>query len=1579
MKISGRDIQAGTIGREQIARGAVSNEHLVRGSVGSGAIAARSVDESHLSRDLGARLLPFRSDSVRDWRAALENAPSPPSGSNPFVTLKDVQLQTNHWGEPTAGPPRATGAEPRGTVRLDSSSGVVYYVTGGQYRPISFSHAKATDLESDPLHRHLTESDLSLVRGLSGVRESGTFQKLSPLRAEPWRSISGAVKTSREGSPVFALDGESVPLSASRDEEVGAVSPLALTRRLLAAEVAIEDDDDDGVFDAPFRERILPRCLPSSQAPIRGSTGTVDTGAETVSRADKLFLGEGLEKSSGYVSISAASFIPKSSLDVDRIGSGGFREGNLMARGAFVSSTSSHEDRPQVIDLAFPDRLAEDWVSLVTDVPLSPVGFQKPVKTASLTAARVSRLGVELAPVDRWEEENTVPVEVSEASYAELFSDGPERSWIVSLSLGAVSLTFVPSLGTARGVALKTRAGGSSSGTRLESVQWASLDAALVHSVPAAEEEIELRFVFFGTASDGSVLFYASAPIDPVAPFVGSELEVYDCSLQMRLAFEQLAGRDMTDVSECVVKLCGKQRRNVSGGPAHVGFAFTSRSRLYAGSFDWSVSGSVLEPYFAMVQVAESVDRFAAEGLDDNGMVLAVELLPRRALSVCVVEFGGVRSALVVQGPTWEGTAIKPRREVSGFWLASDQPRRAQSDAAAVSVLDGGRFVHLLVLTQDGILRDVVWAVSTSGGSPSSPPGFVLVRDSDVFSGVTSVDAVVDGPCCHIVATSADGSQFYARTDWATRQDPVVFPLKTSGSFLRPLSGTVSVVADDSAVSGSSTAFLTEVQPGDEVRIGSVFCAVARVESDTALTLSAPYSGSSGSPLTAYKVDRSVSSWDSERPWAVGERCFGLSSRGLEFLTDATTSPPYPAPKPVGNGTGEVRALVAVSRGSESDDPSGVFRLKPVGGTAFSAQFLTNDGPEDLDDVAWYGVAGSAVRKHGTDEPMMLLVGGSSLDHPTFTARDHVNWLVLDAASGAETVEEAPLYRAESSVGGLPVAVSHASLTVAGCEQDAFIAFVSGGLLRGRPYGDPESAHFVQRLLFRQSLSSPPEGADVSFHLDRAESKFVYPVIQGGYGVVSFLHYVKGAWKLCLVSGNGDLFESEVDLSVLPGPNGTVVPADESSFEDVFSPVKVAVESTRDGIAIPSSVLGGIAVAQWNNASDRGIVSDPRAFGGPEDQPSKTWVVYLENESDLSRVAVKVLRVDENQEPRRRWFSANVHLQDESYRPAARLEAQIKCVGWKEAPDDEAVSKAAVFIVHGGSVYCQGEPSRDRCPGKETWFLEVWEAQLAGDLEVRCRWARVDSGFGLSDAGPVMGAASASLPRRFDVGAAASPLSYLCWGGSSHTVYVKGHPAHAWAWRWPKEAARAQVDMRSAFAELSGPYVTGISSLVVLGPIDCAEWEDLRVKASGEFPSGTAVSWALSTNPISDVWFRYDNDSSLWVTTTQEGASGLFLQHVHALEGCLVNAWTSSSSRRDLGGASQLWIAVALSTTNPHLTPLVRSFDFEFRAANGNVFKQVSSSQVNVWQTASGRSTLVEEPGTNEVFVRASYDVSSTR
>jgi hypothetical protein len=75
----------------------------------------------------------------------------------------------------------------------------------------------------------------------------------------------------------------------------------------------------------------------------------------------------------------------------------------------------------------------------------------------------------------------------------------------------------------------------------------------------------------------------------------------------------------------------------------------------------------------------------------------------------------------------------------------------------------------------------------------------------------------------------------------------------TRGNLSSALAGTVTVTQNSAAVTGTGTAFDTELSVGDSIKIGTEVFTVSAIASATSLTLDSNYLGSSGSGLNAYR------------------------------------------------------------------------------------------------------------------------------------------------------------------------------------------------------------------------------------------------------------------------------------------------------------------------------------------------------------------------------------------------------------------------------------------------------------------------------------------------------------------------------------------------------------------------------------------------------------------------------------------------------------------------------------------------------------------------------------------------------
>lgn len=91
----------------------------------------------------------------------------------------------------------------------------------------------------------------------------------------------------------------------------------------------------------------------------------------------------------------------------------------------------------------------------------------------------------------------------------------------------------------------------------------------------------------------------------------------------------------------------------------------------------------------------------------------------------------------------------------------------------------------------------------------------------------------------------------------STADDSIVlFAVASRSDGNLPLTGTVTVTGGASNVAGTGTAFLTELSPGDRIKIGTTSLMISTISSDTSLTLVAPYSGPAADGQTAFRLPR---------------------------------------------------------------------------------------------------------------------------------------------------------------------------------------------------------------------------------------------------------------------------------------------------------------------------------------------------------------------------------------------------------------------------------------------------------------------------------------------------------------------------------------------------------------------------------------------------------------------------------------------------------------------------------------------------------------------------------------------------
>ena len=188
-------------------------------------------------------------------------------------------------------------------------------------------------------------------------------------------------------------------------------------------------------------------------------------------------------------------------------------------------------------------------------------------------------------------------------------------------------------------------------------------------------------------------------------------------------------------------------------------------------------------------------------------------------------------------------------------------------------VLCGANFPVLIGSNQRGPrMRD--------GHGSSAVPGFpVYTFRGDTNTGMTHLGTSNDDALA-LVAGGVEGVRITESGDATTTQINGKALIK--GDLSDALQGTVSASSGSTAVTGSGTAFLTEIFEGSAIKLGSEIHSVAAVASDTALTLDAVTAGAH-SGITAY-TDNSpifqVQSGDSRSLLEANNRYVRINGRG---------------------------------------------------------------------------------------------------------------------------------------------------------------------------------------------------------------------------------------------------------------------------------------------------------------------------------------------------------------------------------------------------------------------------------------------------------------------------------------------------------------------------------------------------------------------------------------------------------------------------------------------------------------------------------------------------------------------------
>ncbi|MBI3802397.1 MAG: hypothetical protein HY282_01365 [Nitrospirae bacterium] len=165
--------------------------------------------------------------------------------------------------------------------------------------------------------------------------------------------------------------------------------------------------------------------------------------------------------------------------------------------------------------------------------------------------------------------------------------------------------------------------------------------------------------------------------------------------------------------------------------------------------------------------------------------------------------------------------------------------------------------------------KETLFVGEPKNPTPACPPcrgSFLIfgVQGNTPASGTLSAGAVspLTGPAAMALDPVRDILYIANQGDPAQRADDsiLIFTNASQANGTLPITGTVTVTTGSAEVAGTGTAFTTALAPGDSIRIGSTAYQIASIDSDTALTLTAPYTGASGTDLPASFVPRMLCS-----------------------------------------------------------------------------------------------------------------------------------------------------------------------------------------------------------------------------------------------------------------------------------------------------------------------------------------------------------------------------------------------------------------------------------------------------------------------------------------------------------------------------------------------------------------------------------------------------------------------------------------------------------------------------------------------------------------------------------------------
>lgn len=784
VQITGNQIGSEEIISRHIADRAIHAKHFTRGSVTRQTIANREVLVQHLDPPVEYRLLPPPTSQGSDWRAALENTPSQPSASNPFLTFNDVKLRVNFWLPPMKKLPNAVN-DPPGSIRINLEDSTLYYVTdnndvgGFTFAPVSFSHLNATDLEESDDHRHVTTPQRQLLDTWISSNASNVLNRSSLIQRYSWQAITEALKTSCsfvniDAAAHFRLgetyqvndDGFAVPGNLNEGgvnfNQVEAYRSL-LTNEKLSPEFSYTEIHGTNNFSVPFQVRVNPSRTIHRMGTLQGSyqpTQSYEASENTI------FYNESISLNHGLLPLDRTMYMFNSTSTLETNNSG-YKIGNICTRGAEL--IGEHEQKNiQLTGIEFDETnmIVKHKVEFPPGVDSSPLIN----KNLRVNAIDLGERGIQLA-------QSLLVKDITEAHVPKkpektwLFQDGDGASWMVSLTNNLVYIWFIArdssEIFTVDTTTYPT-------GDPFVSRQWNLLDVELVHRYD--NNSLQVHLVFFGKETSGQVRLYMSGGLAPGSGPVNSSYSItmYELTGELQERFDVLTARELNDIQDPRVIRSSRQRFN---SVTQCGLAFKNRNELYLGAADWVLdedepSGYAISIALKRAQNAmRAVGSYEVEGLDDNGFVLAAELLPHRHIASAVVRFGQFGALSV--SDTWYNGYVFTSHEtnIKDFRVISEQPYRKQSDVDSKIGAAANRFVHVIMLRESGVLNAVTLRLTgTSSEGAYANNTFYVIQDRDIADGVMRIDASIGGPTGWIFYTDMSGNKKYVQTSWKTRQ-----------------------------------------------------------------------------------------------------------------------------------------------------------------------------------------------------------------------------------------------------------------------------------------------------------------------------------------------------------------------------------------------------------------------------------------------------------------------------------------------------------------------------------------------------------------------------------------------------------------------------------------------------------------------------------------------------------------------------------------------------------------------------------------------------------------------------------------